>query len=84
VKVSFQWSGSQQEVISLVNRKMQTIGWARGPGTVENGLPAQEWTKRLIDGKTAYTHLEVSPDPPRSWTLITFALPEGSNPASGC
>jgi hypothetical protein len=81
VQVNFQWSGSPQQVISLVDRKMQAIGWARGQNAEENFLPAQEWTKQLADGKTAYTHLEA--EDPKSWTLITFAQPEGKQ-ASGC
>jgi hypothetical protein len=62
--------------------KIQVIGWARGAGAEENFLPAQEWHKELSDGKTAHTHLEAE-TAGKTWTLITFAQPEGT-PVSRC
>jgi hypothetical protein len=82
VQVNFDWNRSPQEVISLVDRKMQAIGWTRGVSAEENFLPAQQWDKQLSEGKTAHTHLVAEPGG-KSWTLITFAQPEGKQ-ASGC
>jgi hypothetical protein len=82
VQVNFDWNGSPQQVINLVDQKMHAIGWTRGVGAEENFLPAQQWDKELSDGHTAHTHLEAETGG-RTWTLISFAPPEGKQ-VSGC
>ncbi len=82
VQVNFDWTGPPQQVIALVDQKMQALSWARGPSGESDFLPSQEWDKQLTNGTTAHTDLAVSPDP-KSWTLITFAQPQGGQ-VSGC
>lgn len=82
VQVNFDWNGTPPDVISLVGQRLRDLGWAHPINAQENFLPAQQWDKQLSDGKKAYTHLEAAAGG-RTWTLITFAQPEGRQ-VSGC
>jgi hypothetical protein len=79
VQVNFDWTGSAQDLISLVGQKLQALGWILAP-SLDKGLlaPVQSWTIRLTEGSVANATLQVMPAPASGqWNLTADAPPLG-------
>jgi hypothetical protein len=81
VQVNFDWKGSAEQLISLVNRNIVAVGWGNFTSAVENFVPGGAWTKQLTKGATAHAILGIEPD--STWTLLAQAPPTGHQ-ATGC